>query len=106
MTILDLPYEEYLSLCMQWKEETQTDLSNIKKEECPIHLYGAYHNKCCKAVNPGIKNCELCEKPICSACLNHNVQQLSRVTGYMSSVEGWNSAKLHELKNRKRYDIK
>jgi ribonucleoside-triphosphate reductase len=31
------------------------------------------------------------------------VQHLSRITGYLQSVEGWNRGKRQELKDRKRY---
>jgi anaerobic ribonucleoside-triphosphate reductase len=40
--------------------------------------------------------------PICS---RHNVTQLSRVTGYIGDVKGWNAGKQQELKDRKRYDM-
>ncbi|MCK4458686.1 MAG: hypothetical protein KAU52_03060 [Methanosarcinales archaeon] len=32
-----------------------------------------------------------------------NVEQLSRVTGYLQAVSGWNAAKKQELEDRKRY---
>ncbi|MCK4811705.1 MAG: hypothetical protein KAS74_05485 [Methanosarcinales archaeon] len=32
-----------------------------------------------------------------------NVEQLSRVTGYLQAVSGWNAAKRQELEDRKRY---
>jgi anaerobic ribonucleoside-triphosphate reductase len=40
---------------------------------------------------------------MCPDCGNHNVSQLSRVTGYIGDVGGWNNAKKQELKDRKRY---
>jgi anaerobic ribonucleoside-triphosphate reductase len=33
------------------------------------------------------------------------VIQLSRVTGYIGDVKGWNAGKQQELKDRKRYDM-
>lgn len=39
----------------------------------------------------------------CPKCGSENVQHLSRITGYLQSVEGWNRGKRQELKDRKRY---
>lgn len=41
----------------------------------------------------------------CPKCGSENVQHLSRITGYLQSVEGWNEGKKQELKDRKRYEI-
>ena len=42
----------------------------------------------------------------CPRCGSDEVQHLSRITGYLQSVEGWNKGKRQELKDRKRYDIR
>ncbi|KKH19853.1 anaerobic ribonucleoside-triphosphate reductase [Methanosarcina mazei] len=39
----------------------------------------------------------------CPKCGSGNVQHLSRITGYLQSVEGWNRGKRQELRDRKRY---
>jgi ribonucleoside-triphosphate reductase (formate) len=39
----------------------------------------------------------------CPKCRSENVQHLSRITGYLQSVEGWNKGKRQELLDRKRY---
>jgi ribonucleoside-triphosphate reductase len=39
----------------------------------------------------------------CPNCSSENVEHLSRVTGYLQAVSGWNAAKQQELKDRKRY---
>ena len=39
----------------------------------------------------------------CPKCGSEHVQHLSRITGYLQSVEGWNRGKRQELKDRKRY---
>ncbi|WP_300606693.1 anaerobic ribonucleoside-triphosphate reductase [Methanohalophilus sp.] len=44
----------------------------------------------------GLKDC-------CENCGSSNVEQLSRVTGYIQSVSGWNAAKKQELADRMRY---
>ncbi|SES78775.1 ribonucleoside-triphosphate reductase class III catalytic subunit [Methanococcoides vulcani] len=42
-------------------------------------------------------------KDTCENCGSDNVEQLSRVTGYIQAVGGWNAAKKQELEDRKRY---
>ncbi len=42
-------------------------------------------------------------KDTCENCGSANVEQLSRVTGYIQSVSGWNAAKKQELEDRMRY---
>lgn len=44
-------------------------------------------------------------KDVCENCGSANVEQLSRVTGYIQSVNGWNAAKKQELLDRKKYSI-
>ena len=39
----------------------------------------------------------------CPSCESEDVEQWSRVTGYLQAVSGWNEAKKQELKDRKRY---
>jgi len=41
----------------------------------------------------------------CPKCGSENVQHLSRITGYLQNVEGWNAGKRQELKDRQRYDV-
>ena len=60
---------------------------------CPLH------------VNPGVKYCDTCGQPVCPTCGDHDVSQVSRVTGYLSDVAGWNASKRQELKDRNRYNI-
>ncbi|MGV8088917.1 MAG: anaerobic ribonucleoside-triphosphate reductase [Methanothrix sp.] len=40
----------------------------------------------------------------CPNCGSENVDHISRITGYLQAVSGWNSAKRQELKDRKRYN--
>ncbi|MEL4305854.1 anaerobic ribonucleoside-triphosphate reductase [Methanococcoides sp. LMO-2] len=42
-------------------------------------------------------------KDACENCGSDHVEQLSRVTGYIQAVGGWNAAKKQELEDRKRY---
>lgn len=59
---------------------------------------------CWNTVNPGIHFCKICGKPTCP-CGSHDCVVVSRVTGYLSDVAGWNSAKRQELKDRHRVNI-
>ena len=51
---------------------------------------------CCK-VSPGLMN-------ECPACNSQELDHISRITGYLQAVSGWNTAKKQELKDRKKYN--
>ncbi len=51
----------------------------------------------CYKVNPGLKD-------QCPGCGSEDIEHISRITGYLQAVSGWNGAKRQELKDRKRYD--
>ncbi|OYV12082.1 MAG: ribonucleoside-triphosphate reductase [Methanosaeta sp. NSM2] len=51
----------------------------------------------CSAVSGGLKD-------NCPSCGSEDVDHISRITGYLQAVSGWNSAKRQELKDRKRYN--
>jgi len=65
---------------------------------CPLD-----HTHCPHAVVESLAYCPLCGEPICPECGSHDVSQISRVTGYMAAVSGWNRGKAQELKDRARY---
>lgn len=65
---------------------------------CPLD-----HTHCSHAVIESLAYCPLCGEPVCPACGSHDVSQISRVTGYMADVAGWNRGKAQELKDRARY---
>ncbi|OUJ19270.1 Oxygen-sensitive ribonucleoside-triphosphate reductase [Methanonatronarchaeum thermophilum] len=50
-------------------------------------------------VESGLKN-------QCTNCNSQNIDHISRVTGYLQAVSGWNEAKKQELKDRQKYQIK
>lgn len=60
---------------------------------------------CTTEVQVGVVYCPKCGEPCCPGCGSHDVAQLSRVTGYLQEVSGWNSAKRQELKDRARYNV-
>lgn len=41
----------------------------------------------------------------CNKCGSKNIQIWSRITGYYQNVNGWNKAKLQELKDRRKYGL-
>lgn len=93
---------EFIEMCIEYNQCHDVDLTKLGG--CPVDEF-AIHTNPCRTVNAGTKNCPLCEQPMCPVCGRHDVTQISRVTGYMSSVQGWNEAKKQELKDRKRYDV-
>ena len=103
----ELTTEEYIKLCLEYNKEHGEDLTGIPYEYCPInfHAYKKQHGHGCNTIVQGIEYCPICGHAMCPVCKNHNVEQLSRVTGYISSVGGWNDSKKQELKDRQRYQI-
>ncbi len=51
----------------------------------------------CYKVSPGLKD-------KCPSCGSEDIENISRITGYLQAVSGWNNAKKQELKDRKRYN--
>ena len=86
-----------------------------ESEGCPICGDTKYIEKMCE-FDPGlchcandkhesIKICPTCKKPVCPECNSHLVVSISRVTGYLQDVSGFNAGKLQEVRDRVRYDI-
>jgi len=67
---------------------------------CPLD-----HCHCNHEIISGIEYCPLCGQAVCPECGSHDVVQVSRVTGYLQDVSGWNSGKQQELKDRMRYSV-
>lgn len=74
------------------------------EKRCIADPVGGCH--CMLDVNSGVKYCNVCGRPVCPTCGDHDVAQVSRVTGYLSDVAGWNRAKRQELLDRTRTQIK
>ena len=116
---LALYREEFIARFQQWiKEFNNNELLNVnvwnkdtEKWEadpltCPLHFW-VVHNKakCKNETVPDTLLCPLCGHPCCPSCMNHKVDQLSRVTGYLAPVSGWGAAKKQEFEDRKRHEI-
>ena len=63
------------------------------------------HLHCSHDVVDGIAYCPDCGSQMCPVCGSHDVVQISRVTGYLQEVAGWNAGKQQELKDRARTNI-
>lgn len=78
---------------------------------CKVDVYSIFIKEnnivdCRKAIIiPKTDLCPVCTRPICPECFNHSCISLSRVTGYIQDISGWNAAKKQELTDRKRYLI-
>lgn len=70
------------------------------RKMCPLD-----HAHCGHDVEPGVQFCPICHQAICPKCGSHDVSQVSRITGYLSDVGGWNAGKRAELEDRVRYDV-
>jgi len=101
-----MPLHQFISRCLAWCDEfNRGEMMNIDGDDvCPVQLWVMANKKNCpgETVVDLIATCKVCGNPMCPDCSNHNVHQLSRVTGYLSNVSGWNAAKKQELKDRNR----
>ena len=70
------------------------------EEMCPLD-----NAECSHDVSSEIKYCPQCGAAVCPVCGSHDVMQISRVTGYLQDVSGWNAGKQQELKDRTRYTV-
>jgi anaerobic ribonucleoside-triphosphate reductase len=67
---------------------------------CPLD-----NAECSHDISAGVEYCPLCGESVCPICGSHDVVQISRVTGYLQDVTGWNAGKQQELKDRQRYAV-
>jgi hypothetical protein len=84
----------------------------VEKDTCPVcgktnlvEMCPLDHCHCnCNGGKPiiGIEYCPVCGDPICPECGTHDVSQISRVTGYLQDVNGFNEGKRQELRDRHR----
>jgi hypothetical protein len=60
--------------------------------------------QCVQDITGGIHYCPVCGVPTCP-CGSEDVEVISRVTGYLQALRGFNSGKKQEVKDRHRYNI-
>lgn len=72
----------------------------VKKTLTAYYAYTKDLTVCkdCKFVAPNLLKA-------CPKCSSKNVDGYSRITGYYQKVSGWNSGKLQELQDRRRYNL-
>jgi len=106
--MLNLPKRQFIDRCQTYiKEARDGKLFEVKDPgQCPLAIWVAHNDaKCHRETVPNTAQCPLCGNPMCPDCGNHVVDQLSRVTGYLSTVGNWNEAKKQEFKDRERYNL-
>jgi anaerobic ribonucleoside-triphosphate reductase len=67
-------------------------------ENCPVHIFSSnpdYHR-----VIAGISYCPVCGYAMCPDCGSHNVEHLSRITGYVGNIKAFISAKRQKVTDR------
>jgi hypothetical protein len=86
-------------------------VKNGEQDLCPAclshvdQMCSRDHCHCSHDVVDGIAYCLDCGMAICPRCGSHDVAQISRVTGYLQEVSGWNAGKRQELRDRVRYEV-
>lgn len=63
------------------------------------------HMDCNHDIVDGLAYCPECGDAMCPICGSHSVSQISRITGYMADVAGYNEGKRQELRDRHRVNI-
>jgi len=61
------------------------------------------HNHCGHDMSAGVATCPVCGEFCCPECGCHDVFVMSRVTGYLAEVNGFNAGKRAEFNDRQRY---
>lgn len=92
------------------------DEGDLIDKACPVcgGIYGGDLVDACEKDHPctcaveshaSIAFCEICGEAICPVCGSHDVVSISRVTGYLQEVNGYNAGKKQEIKDRSRYIV-
>lgn len=105
-----LPKQEFIDLCLAWSKECDDGKKmNVKDDpsKCPLHQWVVHNWKGCgKGCMANTSVCPVCGEMCCVGCFGHDVEILSRVTGYIGNVSAWNSGKQQEFMDRQRTDVK
>jgi|WetSurMetagenome_2_1015567.scaffolds.fasta_scaffold00223_18 anaerobic ribonucleoside-triphosphate reductase len=60
--------------------------------------------QCTEELTGGTQKCPVCGEFTCP-CGSHDAFVISRVTGYLGELSGWNNGKRAEFADRTRYDV-
>ncbi len=110
--ILEMSPSEFIKVCLGWKEDMielgewaviQANI-NLNVLRCPVHQYAKAKGLCQKTIG-GTEKCLICGHYICPNCNSHACDVLSRVTGYLQVVSGWNAPKKQEFEDRQRHTL-
>lgn len=63
------------------------------------------HGHCGHDIIEGLAFCKICGESICPTCGAHDVAAITRITGYMGELSGFNQGKRQEVMDRTRYTI-
>lgn len=76
------------------------ECGNVLEKHCendkPCH--------CAKQIHETIAYCDTCGEPVCPGCGCHDVEAVTRITGYLNALSGFNRGKAQEVKDRVRYN--
>ena len=104
---MNLSKETFMARCKAWMNEfNDGQLMKVDNPlKCPVNIWVKHnHAHCGKDLVANTTYCEICGEACCPECHNHDVMQISRVTGYMGDVAGWNAGKKQEFKDRMRHN--
>lgn len=102
-----MPFRVAMETIQSWVDEVHDGKLKLNDPlDCPIQKWIEHNNKGCgKDMVAGIATCPICGAYVCPTCKNHMCTPLSRVTGYVAAVDGWNASKQQELQDRVRTQI-
>lgn len=83
------------------------------EEKCPecgeekgiILMCPADHCECHHLITEKLSYCPICGQAMCPVCGSHDVFQLTRITGYINDIGGFNNGKAQEVKDRVRSNL-
>ncbi|MCX6749066.1 MAG: anaerobic ribonucleoside-triphosphate reductase [Candidatus Pacearchaeota archaeon] len=93
-----------LHLWLGEQSPSAESLMELSKKICKTNIGFFAYTKDYTVCTP-CSNFEYGLKTSCSKCGSEELSRYSRITGYYQQVEGWNSSKKQELKDRFRYQV-
>jgi len=63
------------------------------------------HTNCHHEITEGVHVCPVCGDYVCPVCGCHDVTVITRVTGYLNDLRGFNAGKEQEVRDRHRVNI-
>jgi hypothetical protein len=81
-------------------DERCPECGNPVKRACELDV-----PECSHGIIPKVVTCPKCGEFMCPECGCHDVEVLSRTTGYYAPVSSFGSGKQQEFRDRKRYEV-